>query len=79
MLANNLLNCDGSWLRLEDKHIVCCVDGDKCGMFYILLAIDVVTSDLFGVPHTESRGVECNRYRSVPKYSRTLDCEHNPF
>jgi hypothetical protein len=52
MLANNHLNCDGIWLRLEDKHIVSCVDGDKCGMFYILLAIDVVTSDLFGVPHT---------------------------
>jgi len=60
-LANNRLKCGGSLLRLKDKHIISCVDGDKCGMFYILLAIDVVTSDLFGVPHTESRVVECYR------------------
>jgi len=60
-LTNNGLICDGSLLRLKDKHSISCVDGDKCGMFYILLAIDVVTSDLFGVPHTESRVVECYR------------------
>jgi len=51
----------GSLLRLKDKHSISCADGDKCGMFYILLAIDVVTSDLFGVPHTDSRVVECYR------------------
>lgn len=60
-LANNRLNCDGNLLRLKDKHVISCADGDKCGMFYILLAIDVVTGDLFGVPHTESRVVECYR------------------
>jgi len=60
-LTNNGLNCDGSLLRLEDKHPISCVDCDKCGLFYILLAIDVVTSDLFGVPHSESRVVECYR------------------
>ena len=59
--TNNGLNCDGSLLRLIDKHTKSCVDGDKCGMFYVLLAIDVVTSDLFGVPHTESLVVECYR------------------
>jgi hypothetical protein len=60
-LANSRLNCGASLLRLKDKHIISCVDGDKCGMYYILLAIDVVTSDLFGVPHTENRVVECYR------------------
>jgi hypothetical protein len=60
-LANNRLNCERSLFRLKDKHIISCVDGDKCGMFCVLLAIDVVTCDLFGVPRTESRVVEYDR------------------
>ena len=59
-LSTTRLSYDGSLLWLKHKHKLF-VDRDKCGVIFVLLAIDMVTSDLFGAPHTKGWVVEFYR------------------